>query len=132
MIGRGGGGGGGGHGGGIMTSGGGRGGGMFPGGFHRVGGFRPAFRQGPFFSRNFFWNGFWWGWGPTGWVIINQPWCSRWSTPLVNAPSALVADAASQLAANADSPVSAQGTDGTLYLFTREAGQVVIRYCVST
>lgn len=85
----------------------------------------------PFNNRNFFYNPFLYNvFGPR---YVNRPqaFCSRWSAPMVNAPSALMADAASRLASNGDAPVSAQGAGGATYLYTRENGQIIIRQCIA-
>ena len=145
-IARGGGGGGGGHGGG--GGGGHGGGGVGRGGFGGAGRGAPAhapahhpasphpgaggahhpmhtppFRRGRRGLR-LFWDGWWWAWYPTGWVIVETPiTCSEWewvtSTMDANQRSypGLLSRASAALADSEGSPITERLADGWLYLY---------------
>jgi hypothetical protein len=78
-----------------------------------------------------FHHGFWWDWSyPWGWIVVQGASCGEWGDPLVNPPGWLVDDAANELARSGDNPVSKTVSTGALYLYTREAGAIVIRPCI--
>lgn len=67
------------------------------------------------FFRRFF-GGYWWDWGPSGWVVVSEPVCA-WVDVTLAASDELVAEARAQLSDSGGSPVFETWTDGESYMF---------------
>lgn len=77
--------------------------------------------------------GRWWGWSSRSsrWVVVTPTTCASWSAPVVPIAPVL-ADAQGQLAASGGQPVTRQWDARTLFLYTQEGPNVVVRVCTGS